>query len=84
MHLIILFLSLLASLVFAGNYDYGDVIYKSLLFYEAQRSGKLPPSNRVGWRKDSMLEDRDGNIDLTGGYFDGKNCNYYLRTARYS
>lgn len=24
------------------------------------------------WRGDSMLEDGDGDVDLTGGYFDGE------------
>ncbi len=53
--------------------DYNDLIRMSLLFYEAQRSGKLPPNQRVTWRKDSALTDR-GNRgeDLTGGYYDGK------------
>ncbi len=55
-----------------GNYDYGKVIHASLLFYEAQRSGKLPADNRVKWRGDSMLDDKGENgEDLTGGYFDG-------------
>lgn len=52
-------------------YNYSEVIHKSLLFYEAQRSGKLPVSNRIPWRGDSMLDDRDGEVDLSGGYFDG-------------
>ncbi len=56
-----------------GNYDYGKVIHASLLFYEAQRSGKLPANNRIPWRGDSMLDDKgDNGEDLTGGYFDGK------------
>ncbi len=56
-----------------GNYDYGKVIHASLLFYEAQRSGKLPADNRIPWRGDSMLDDKgDNGEDLTGGYFDGK------------
>jgi endoglucanase len=54
-----------------GNYDYGKVIHASLLFYEAQRSGKLPADNRIPWRGDSMLDDKgDNGEDLTGGYFD--------------
>jgi len=54
-----------------GNYDYGKVLHASLLFYEAQRSGKLPADNRIKWRGDSMLDDKgDGGEDLTGGYFD--------------
>lgn len=36
---------LMASSV-SGNYDYAEVIEKSLLFYEAQRTGYLPPTNR--------------------------------------
>jgi endoglucanase len=44
----------------------------SMLFYEAQRSGKLPADQRVTWRKDSALNDRGNNgEDLTGGYYDG-------------
>ena len=59
-----------------GSYDYKAVIHASLLFYEAQRSGKLPADNRIHWRGDSMLDDgKDVGHDLTGGYFDG---NYYF------
>jgi hypothetical protein len=54
-------------------YDYRLVLRSSLLFYEAQRSGRLPPDQRVTWRRDSALNDRGGRgEDLTGGYFDGK------------
>ena len=54
-----------------GTYNYGAVLHASLLFYEAQRAGKLPPTNRVSWRGDSMLMDKGENgEDLTGGYFD--------------
>ncbi|XP_064612033.1 endoglucanase E-4-like [Liolophura sinensis] len=53
------------------KYDYGDVLGKSILFYEAQRSGKLPPNNRVSWRGDSALKDgSDVGHDLTGGWYD--------------
>ena len=52
-------------------YDYQDVLGKSLLFYEAQRSGPLPPDNRIPWRGDSAMNDRGQNgEDLTGGYYD--------------
>ncbi|PSN33998.1 Endoglucanase E-4 [Blattella germanica] len=55
-----------------ASYDYGDLINKSLLFYEAQRSGKLPSDQLVTWRKDSALNDKGQNgEDLTGGYYDG-------------
>ena len=52
--------------------NYKEVIHKSLLFYEAQRSGYLPAHNRIPWRKDSALTDGDDvNEDLKGGYYDG-------------
>ncbi|XP_011498432.1 PREDICTED: endoglucanase 10-like [Ceratosolen solmsi marchali] len=51
--------------------DYARVLELSLLFYEAQRSGKLAPDNRIAWRGDSGLDDRgDDGEDLTGGYYD--------------
>jgi hypothetical protein len=54
-------------------YDYKTVLKNSLLFYEAQRSGKLPADQKVTWRKDSALNDKgDNGEDLTGGYYDGK------------
>ena len=54
-----------------GLYNYNEILRKSILFYEAQRSGKLPVNNRVPWRKDSALNDRGQNgEDLTGGWYD--------------
>ncbi|XP_066912939.1 uncharacterized protein [Clytia hemisphaerica] len=54
------------------KYNYPEVLEKSLLFYEAQRSGKLPANQRVEWRHDSTMTDgSDVSLDLTGGYFDG-------------
>ena len=50
----------------AAKYDYAEVLEKSLLFYEAQRSGPLPADNRVPWRGDSALNDA-----VVGGYYDG-------------
>ncbi|KAG8834321.1 hypothetical protein FRC17_009160 [Serendipita sp. 399] len=44
----------------------GDLIY----FYDAQRSGNFPASNRVVWRNDSLLNDGQGSTDLSGGYYD--------------
>ena len=55
----------------SGEYNYGQVLRLSILFYEAQRSGKLPSENRVEWRKDSALDDKGENgEDLTGGWYD--------------
>merc|ERR1712001_640226 len=54
------------------KYGFAEAIDKSLLFYEAQRSGDLPESEmRIKWRKDSAMNDRGNNgEDLTGGYYD--------------
>jgi hypothetical protein len=40
-----------------GQYNYKDALTKSIIFLEAQRSGKLPADNRLSWREDSALED---------------------------
>ncbi|ORX75060.1 cellulase Cel9A precursor [Anaeromyces robustus] len=57
--------------VVAKSQDYARHIELSLLFYEAQRSGKLPENNRIYWRHDSMLDaGSDHGVDLTGGYYD--------------
>lgn len=40
-----------------GTFNYGEALEKSLLYFEAQRSGKLPPGQRVKWRGDSGLKD---------------------------
>ncbi|KAI8381538.1 Six-hairpin glycosidase-like protein [Radiomyces spectabilis] len=46
----------------------------SLWFYEAQRSGYLPKTNRVPWRSNSSIHDgEDNNVDLVGGYYDAGN-----------
>ncbi|XP_047320322.1 endoglucanase 13-like [Impatiens glandulifera] len=51
--------------------DYSIALTKSLLYYEAQRSGKLPSGQRVQWRGDSALRDgQSSRIDLSGGYYD--------------
>jgi hypothetical protein len=41
-----------------GEYDYGQVLGLSMMFYEAQRSGKLTTNNRIKWRGDSGLHHR--------------------------
>ncbi|XP_048731235.2 endoglucanase E-4-like [Ostrea edulis] len=53
------------------KYNYNEVLMKSIMFYEAQRSGKLPADNRITWRGDSSLLDQgDNGEDLTGGWYD--------------
>ncbi len=39
------------------QYNYSDALMRSLLYFEGQRSGKLPTTQRVTWRGDSALED---------------------------
>jgi endoglucanase len=64
-------LALCAPQLFAQNFNYAEVLQKSLFFYEAQRSGDLPATNRVNWRGDSgMLDGSDVSRDLTGGWYD--------------
>ncbi len=66
-----------------GDYNYGEALQKSLLFYELQRSGDLPEQTRCNWRGDSALEDgKDVGLDLTGGWFDaGDNVKFNLPMA---
>jgi hypothetical protein len=54
-----------------SGYNYGEALQKSLMFYELQRSGKLPEDRRDNWRGDSGLNDgKDNGLDLTGGFYD--------------
>ncbi len=66
--------STFASLAIAGpaiHFDYGQVLQKSLYFYEAQMAGPLPEGHRVAWRGDSaLLDGRNEGVDLRGGFFD--------------
>jgi hypothetical protein len=41
----------------AAAFNYADALAKSIIFFEGQRSGKLPPGNRMPWRADSGLKD---------------------------
>ncbi|KAF8389976.1 hypothetical protein HHK36_024496 [Tetracentron sinense] len=71
LHLFLLLLLVAHRPSSAGGHDYNDALRKSILFFEGQRSGKLPPDQRVKWRRDSAVYDgaRVG-VDLTGGYYD--------------
>ncbi|CAA6661394.1 unnamed protein product [Spirodela intermedia] len=52
-------------------FDYGDALTKSLLYFESQRSGRLPYNQRVNWRGHSGLTDGlEQGVDLVGGYYD--------------
>ena len=52
-----LIVGFLAPLALAGGHNYGDALSKSILFFEAQRSGYLPGNQRVRWRGNSGLND---------------------------
>nr|GFB04793.1 endoglucanase 6-like [Tanacetum cinerariifolium] len=70
-------------LALGGGHDYGAALSKSILFFEAQRSGVLPSSQRVKWRGNSGLYDGKTNgVDLVGGYYDaGDNVKFGLPMA---
>ncbi|CAL1546350.1 unnamed protein product [Lymnaea stagnalis] len=48
-----------------GKKDYASALAKSIQFYYAQRSGKLPADNPIPWRGDSALDDC-----VPGGWYD--------------
>lgn len=66
-----------------GNFNYGEALQKSILFYEAQQTGELPEWNRFPWRGDSTPEDgADVGVDLTGGWVDaGDNVKFNFPLA---
>lgn len=69
---------------FAASYhDYADALSKSILFFEGQRSGYLPPDQRLTWRDHSGLGDGwTAGTDLTGGYYDaGDNVKFNFPMA---
>lgn len=65
------------------TYNYGEALQKSIMFYEFQRSGKLPSDKRDNWRGDSgLLDGSDVGVDLTGGWYDaGDNVKFNLPAA---
>ncbi|KAG5014556.1 hypothetical protein GLYMA_08G022300v4 [Glycine max] len=79
---LLLVLLLCPNFAFAGH-DYGQALSKSLLFFEAQRSGYLPHNQRVTWRAHSGLQDgKASGVDLVGGYYDaGDNVKFGLPMA---
>ncbi|KAH9505666.1 hypothetical protein Btru_055451 [Bulinus truncatus] len=46
--------------------NYSSALGKSILFYDAQRSGPLPANNPIPWRSSSALDDC-----VVGGWYDG-------------
>lgn len=63
-----------------SQFNYGEALQKSIMFYDLQRSGKLPDNSRCNWRGDSCLNDgKDNGLDLSGGFLDaGDNVKFNL------
>ncbi|KAF3453204.1 hypothetical protein FNV43_RR03643 [Rhamnella rubrinervis] len=66
--------------------NYTLALHKALLFFNAQKSGKLPKSNGIPWRGNSGLEDgNDTTLNkngLVGGYYDaGDNAKFHFPMA---
>ncbi|XP_019456304.1 PREDICTED: endoglucanase 11-like [Lupinus angustifolius] len=66
-----------------SNSNYGKALSQSLLYFESQRSGRLPYNQRVTWRHHSGLTDGlEQGVDLVGGYYDaGDNVKFGLPMA---
>eukprot|EP01133_Synstelium_polycarpum_P011513 gene11513-13432_t len=70
-------LLLLLASVQVNAQDYCSILKDALMFYKAQRAGRLP-DNDIPWRGNSVLSDASpgsspnayGDGDLSGGYFD--------------
>ena len=53
----VLALLLLLLRPITAGHNYNDALRKSILFFEGQRSGKLPSDQRLRWRRDSGMHD---------------------------
>lgn len=66
------------------NPHWSTILGEGLYFYEAQRSGRLPDTNRVSWRNDSCINDgQDVNLDLSGGYYDAGSAYQFFLPRTY-
>ncbi|XP_028801741.1 endoglucanase 9-like [Neltuma alba] len=77
------FIFFIANNVEGNPHNYGEALAKSLLFFQGQRSGRLPPHQLLTWRSNSGLSDgRLANVDLSGGYYDaGDNVKFNFPMA---
>lgn len=55
--LVLLFSLFFVSFRVEGHPNYGDALAKSVLFFQGQRSGRLPSDQKITWRADSGLSD---------------------------
>ncbi|RDY13117.1 Endoglucanase 11, partial [Mucuna pruriens] len=68
---LLIFFTLFTATYQSQAFDYADALSKSLLYFEAQRSGRLPYNQRVTWRHHSGIADGlEQGVDLVGGYYD--------------
>lgn len=77
------FFSFLPWEIVEATPNYRDALAKSILFFQGQRSGKIPPGQRILWRSNSGLSDGSAaRVDLTGGYYDaGDNVKFNFPMA---
>ncbi|OIW17390.1 hypothetical protein TanjilG_22502 [Lupinus angustifolius] len=81
------FMALLTLLLIVSNVqcnpNYGEALAKSLLFFQGQRSGRIPQDQQITWRSNSGLYDgHQANVDLSGGYYDaGDNVKFNFPMA---
>ncbi|KAG4387489.1 hypothetical protein GLYMA_11G226550v4 [Glycine max] len=70
------------SLAFTSQ-EYHEALEKSIIFFEGQRSGKLPSNQQQTWRGDSGLSNGSSyHVDLVCGYYDaGDNGKFELPMA---
>ncbi|KAJ6817571.1 endoglucanase 12-like [Iris pallida] len=66
--------------------QYANALRKALLFFNAQKSGRLPKDNGIPWRGNSGLNDGSELTDvkggLVGGYYDaGDNIKFHFPMA---
>ncbi|XP_024969535.1 endoglucanase 3-like [Cynara cardunculus var. scolymus] len=63
--------------------NYKDALAKSILFFQGQRSGRLPTSQKLSWRSISGLSDGSlAHVNLVGGYYDaGDNVKFNFPMA---
>ncbi|KAJ9171756.1 hypothetical protein P3X46_015075 [Hevea brasiliensis] len=62
-----------------GPDNYTIALHQALMFFNAQRSGRLPNQNNVSWRGDSCLKD-----EIVGGYYDAGDAVKYTFPASFA
>ncbi|KAL1522845.1 hypothetical protein AB1Y20_017813 [Prymnesium parvum] len=69
-----------------AHHNYREALWKSLLFFRAQRSGDLGPDNPIPWRSaPSFASDgADVGVNLSRGYFDAGDYVKYAQPAAFT